>query len=214
MRSVDRIMNIQILLFVLLTAFSLHFLIKHIRLKVLFACLLPILVLFDNYFIPEPHKSISKSEAQANVQYFKSIISEQYNSKYKAIAFFPVDLALTKAENKNFTAVSQTLSIMLACQDLHIKCVNGYSGFNPYNFLQFFEYPDSSSLKTWCNDNKISDSDIQIMNDFEVGGFYLDTMQIMTNDSLYWCLDKNYNDLIMANRKIPQSWETFSCLEI
>ncbi|HRC15186.1 MAG TPA: hypothetical protein PLY25_05865 [Bacteroidia bacterium] len=213
MRSVDRIMNIQILLFVLLTAFSLHFLIKHIRLKVLFACLLPILVLFDNYFIPEPHKSISKSEAQANVQYFKSIISEQYNSKYKAIAFFPVDLALTKAENKNFTAVSQTLSIMLACQDLHIKCVNGYSGFNPYNFLQFFEYPDSSSLKTWCNDNKISDSDIQIMNDFEVGGFYLDTMQIMTNDSLYWCLDKNYNDLIMANRKIPQSWETFLALK-
>jgi hypothetical protein len=213
MRSVDRIMNIQILFFIFLTALTLNYFFNKLRHKVIFAVALLTLIIVDNYFIPEPHRSISKHEIQEMASYYRKIISEQHNSQYKAVAVFPVEMDLTKKEYRNFTAVTQTISIMLACQELNLKCVNGYSGFNPGSFLNLFEYPDSSNLQKWCDENKISITDIQVMNDFEIGGYSCDTIQIMTRDSMYWCWDKNYNNYIMANRKDAQSWETFSAIK-
>ncbi len=101
---------------------------------------------------------------------------------------------------------------MLACQDLGIACVNGYSGFNPGSYEHFFMNPDSANLLSWCNDNNYALNKIQIINDFETGGFNLDTVQIIASDSNYVCLDKNYNNIFVANRKEPQSWETFKML--
>jgi hypothetical protein len=214
MRSVDRIINIQIILFLFLTAFSLNYLLQQIRFKMVFVVFLTIAVVTDNLFTPEPHRSISKTEAQANVKYYHKIISEQIQPNYKAVSVFPIEMALTKKEYINITAVTQTISIMLACQELNLKCVNGYSGFNPGSFLNLFEYPDSSNLNKWCMENGIAITDIQVMNDLENGGYYCDTIQIMTRDSMYWCWDKNYNNYIMANRKNPMSWESFSAIKL
>jgi hypothetical protein len=213
MRSIDRIINIQILFFLMLTAFVLKHLYTKVKFPFIFILLLPLLTIIDNLFVPEPHKSFAKSDAQIEVQYFKKIISELHDSHSEAISFYPVDLALSKTENKNIAAVFNTLSIMLACQELNIKCVNGYSGFNPGSYLAYFENPSKQNLERWCTENNEPVSKVQPMNDIETGFFEQDTIQIRTTDSMYWCMDKNYNNFFMANRKEALSWDTFIAIK-
>lgn len=212
MRSIDRIINIQMIFFVMLTAASLKLLLDKVRIKWLLLILLPIAVIVDNLIKPEPHKSFVKAESQEDVSYYKNIISKQYNKSYEAIAFFPINLSLSTESGKNLEAVSSTTGVMLASQELGIPCVNGYSGFNPMSFEELFMHPDSMRLKAWCSDNQISIKHIQIINDIESGGFSIDTIQIQCSDSNYVCLDKNYNNIFVANRKEPQSWETFNMI--
>ncbi len=212
MRSIDRIINIQIIFFLFLSVLSFKLLLKNKNIKSFVLILLPFAVITDNLFKPEPHKSISKLESQADINYYKNIISKNYNKENEAIAFFSINTAITSLEYRNYTSVTNTLGIMLACQDLGIACVNGYSGFNPGSYEHFFMNPDSANLLSWCNDNNYALNKIQIINDFETGGFNLDTVQIIASDSNYVCLDKNYNNIFVANRKEPQSWETFKML--
>jgi len=79
-------MNVQILFFIFLTALTLNYFFNKLRHKVILAVALAAVIVIDNYFIPEPHRSISKHEIQEMASYYRKIISEQHNSQYKGTA--------------------------------------------------------------------------------------------------------------------------------
>lgn len=122
-------------------------------------------MILDNLIVPEPHKSFVKSDAQNDVNFIVESIRSQLKNNWEPIAYIPIGL-LTASENQKYDkTVSTTLSTMLATQELGISCVNGYTGFNPGNFENFFLNPNENTLQAWCDFNKIDRKGIQIINE-------------------------------------------------
>lgn len=214
MRSLDRIINTQVIFLILLFVFvfkSISSVSSKFRVLVLF---LPLLVIIDNLIEPEPHKSFFKSDAQNEVNFVKEKIKSNLKNNIKAVAYIPIDLILAENDRRGNEAVSQTLSTMIACQELNVICVNGYSGFNPGNFEQFFLNPGAGTLKDWCDFNNCEISTIQIINETSEDVLEWRSVNIKSANFKYLCADEGLDNKIAANKDHAFSWETFKMVKL
>jgi hypothetical protein len=164
MRSLDRIMNIQIIFFILIFTFAMNEALKiNTKMKYL-VYLLPLLVIIDNKINVTEIKRFDKAYDQSIIKEIESNISRQYNHKYKSIAYLPLITKPAEPE-KHTKTIQLNISAILAAQSLNIPIVNGYSGHYPDKFMAFFDQMDTVSLKTWCDFNKCNINEIQCISD-------------------------------------------------
>lgn len=161
MRSIDRVINVMVIYFILIFVFVF---LELFRLRNTWKFLIPILALLtvgDNLINAKEVKRFDKSESILNVEKFKRLITESDYSSYEAIALE----VNTDKDYENFEMVKFHLNAMLAAQELGVKVVNGYTGVTPDHFYPFFENPGNETLAYWCAKENCNIRKILILRD-------------------------------------------------
>jgi len=160
MRALNRIINTQIIFFILILVFVFVTLQEKYKWAKVLVYILPILVIVDNVFdLNWEVRRFSKDEAITNVTIVKETILKEHDKKFDVIAY-----SLSEEDKKSHTKVIEThISVMLACQELGLTCVNGILGSYPDNYMSFFDHTDENSLKKWCLESKININSIQLI---------------------------------------------------
>jgi len=161
MRSLNRIINVEIMFFILIMMYVFYELNKKhfFRLKIIY--LLPLLVFMDNaYSLNWDVRRFNKEESIHKVEVIKNQINRAGVKKHQVVA-----VALNKEkENTHLDIIDHHISVMLAAQELQLSCINGYSGSYPDNYMSFFDNTDLESLTSWCQQNDIPQGTVQLIN--------------------------------------------------
>lgn len=205
MRSINRIINTEIMYFVLIFVFVFKELSKSSRLIKLLVFTFPLLIILDNLIDPQEIMRYNKQESQKKISAIREIIQTQYDNKHPAIAYMHDITDLDKIEFH--------LSVMLAAQDLNIPCVNAYSGSYPAAFLGFFNNADENSLSKWCNFNNFEKNKIQQISDGKVREIRK-IVNLKALNGKYIIDNRNRNSNLFADSDNPWEWETFEIIEV
>lgn len=147
LRSIDRVINVEILFFMMVTALVLNELSRQKKLDKLFFIILPFIAITDNMVDPEAVIRMDKRAVQERTHMMKSKITSQI-SGYRG----PIAYLYTGTPWKFFES---QLDVMIACQELGIRCVNGYSGYYPPMLNAFLTSGTEKNLADWLYFNKI-----------------------------------------------------------
>jgi hypothetical protein len=154
MRSMNRIINTEIMFFILILVFVFNEVKNYSRvLKGVVLCL-PVLVIFDNAIDAKEINRYDKKESQNKIEETRLVIQKNYDKKYAAIAYMPDSI-------KDVNMVVLHLNVMLASQELHIPCVNAYTGHNPGEYNDFANTANKAALMKWCDYTGIHPETIQ-----------------------------------------------------
>ncbi len=145
MRSMTRIINIELLFFSICVAyiylrFNTTSVLKN---NILFYCIL-ILLSADNYFKPE-HSHRTEVAASLNRLSLLEKACEKLPPN-SIISYEPesIDIKESKAIH---------LDAMLVAQKFGLRCLNGYTGNCLSAFKNFMNYPSTDNRKTWLKEN-------------------------------------------------------------
>lgn len=209
MRSIDRVINTEIIYFILIFVFVFKELsTSNNRIKWIVMAF-PVLIIIDNLMNPQEFRRYYKHDSQLKIEEVRMEIKNQFDSRFAAIAFMPVNLADTNADERFKKSVENNLTVMLAAQELNIPCVNAYSGFNPGNYVDFFYDPYDKTLDKWCEFSKADITKIDKINNInkkEKSRIYIN---LKAYNGKFVCADDNLNNIVVANKEKPDSWETF-----
>ncbi len=147
MRSLDRIINIQIIFFLFLFIVVFSKIKINKKYKYIVYLLITLLTVFENKINVGELKTFDKKESQNEINEIVKHIKNQYRVKYKAIAFMPIQ---NKPTSHN-EIIEKNISVILAAQHLNIPVVNSYTGNYPPHYMGFFDKMDELSLEDWCN---------------------------------------------------------------
>lgn len=212
MRSIDRIINTEVICFILVFVFVFRELYNTYNKIKWIVLAFPLLIVVDNLIVPENHKRFDKYKSQIKINSVREKIKNQYDNHYAAIAFMPVTVPATNNEDLNGWLVENTLDVMLAAQELNIPCVNGYTGFNPGNYIDFFNNPEDESLYSWLTYSKGNINTIQRVNEIGKREKSRTTIYLKAFNGKYVCADEGLNNMVAANKEKPSTWETFTLI--
>jgi hypothetical protein len=205
MRSINRIINTEIVLFILIFVYSFNELRKHYRFFKWCVIVFPLLIIVDNLFDPFEVKRFDKYDSQQQVKQVKDNIAGKYNSAFAAVAYLASDYSGNE--------IRTNLNVMLAAQELGIPCVNAYTGSYPDAFMSFLSHPDNKGLKQWCENNHTNIDKIQTINDLGVTEKGRQSIQLKAANGMFVCSDGAIGNIIIANKEKASSWETFTMIE-
>jgi len=205
MRSINRVLNTEIMFFILisLTVFS-----ELSKMKTGIKCIImtfPFLIIIDNLIDSEEVMRYNKGESQAKIEEVKKNISSNCNNESEAVAYMP--------GNSSESQVSVSLDVMLAAQELGVKCVNAYTGSYPGEFNDFVNRGDYESLIKWCKFNNCDEKKIDKIY-IEKNGIAAKHFYMKAFNDKYLCCDLGSNNLLVANRPVAALWETFSLAKL
>lgn len=213
MRSINRILNIQIMFFLFIFVFAFNDLLKTKKVVKSIIFLLPILVVVDNLIDVNKLKRFDKLNSQNKVNEIVQNISSQYNKKFKAIAYMPI-ISKPTGTDIHQKLIELNISSMLAAQELNIPIVNAYTGHYPKNYMPFFDNLNYTTLTRWCNYNKCDVKKIQPIYDIGVNVKRISIINLKASNGKFVCDDDSKNDILIANRKNPLRWETFTLITL
>lgn len=215
MRSLDRVINTQIMYFILISVFVFKELALSSKIMKWAVMLLPVLVVADNLFIPWPWavKCHEKKISQDAINEVKETIKKQYDSTYIAIAFIPIRTANEPGTSYG-EIVALHLNVMIASQELNISCVNAYTGFEPGSLLDFFYNANDSTLKNWCNFNEADCDKIQRIYETGTKEISKRVINLKAYNGKFLCADESKNNIVIADKEAAQQWETFSLVNL
>ncbi|MGQ0829463.1 MAG: DUF7910 domain-containing protein [Bacteroidota bacterium] len=147
MRSMNRIINTEIMFFILIFVFVFNELSKQSYIFKWLIMSFPLLVVVDNLIDPKEVMRYDIHDSKQQIEFSKEKIKEQYDAKYPAIAYIP------EAANEN--PIVMNLNVMLAAQELNIPCVNAYTGHLPNGYIDFFNRASNEALDKWSEYNHI-----------------------------------------------------------
>ena len=154
MRSITRIINVELLFFGLAVGYLTHLLTeKFIRIKkFLFIILLGLLVI-DNAHSDSSHGRTSKKDAQLRITHLKA--------KMKHIP----EGSLVSYEPDEVIGPSHVYHIdaMLASQALNLKCVNGYSAMSPLNYDKFWREMNEETRLIWFKTKSFNPDNLYVI---------------------------------------------------
>lgn len=209
MRSLDRIINVEAALFVILFALTLKIVTeKSNKGKIIILCL-PLFTIADNLIKTEDHKSFYKKDAIDAVNTTRQQILNSHKAGYKAIAYTPVLYDNNSIQQDQITLSTIHLNTMLACQELGLECVNGYSGFEPGNFSDFFQRLDKNSLINWLAFNEAEYDKVEVVNGFKSAISEMRYINLRASNGKFLCADGTNENILTANKDIADLWETF-----
>jgi len=212
MRSLDRIINIESVLFVILFALTIKALTQISNKSKFLLLLLPFVTIADNLIKPEDHKSFFKNDAIAAVNTTRQKILNSHNDTFQVIAFTPVFYDNSLVEKDQIALSTIHLNAMLACQELGLACVNGYSGFEPGNFSDFFQRLNKSSLIHWLAYNEAQYDKVEIINGFKSAVIDSRYINLRAPNGNFLCADGTNENTITANKDVADLWETFKLI--
>jgi hypothetical protein len=140
MRSLTRIINVELLFFGIAFATILLLILKKWKISslLLFILIFPLLVL-DNSI--KYDSAVKMNKAELETRHNKLVEKMDHLSPGTVIAYEPEEL--------NDPAHFYQLDAMLAAQSLHLKSVNGYSAIAPPTFDKYWVNPSEESRKIW-----------------------------------------------------------------
>lgn len=194
-RSVNRIMNTEIILLIILLALGIKALSKTKAASFLF--LFPILLVIDNQIDAEKIGKFEKSISQERISQAKEWISNTENPNAKPIAMLGLE---------NLNSTFQHLDAMFACQELGLKCVNAYTGYFPFEYDDFLRNMDRDGLNKWLNYVQLSEQDVVSVKPTIKGELIALKSQ---KTGLFLCIEQHPDGKIIANRSKVGDWETF-----
>lgn len=147
LRSIDRVINIEILYFMMVTVLMLNELCRQKKLDKIFFIILPFIAITDNMVDPDAVIRMDKSVVQERTQQMKSRITSQIRGYRGPIAYMYSGIPLKSFESQ--------LDVMITCQELGIRCVNGYSGYYPPMLNAFLTSGTEKNLADWLYFRKI-----------------------------------------------------------
>jgi hypothetical protein len=145
-RSVGRVINIELFYFAAIVVVSLTLLegSKYFRQILVF---ISILCIADHYLSPPVIGAYSKAVSRERIEAIKDkLIAADYR-KYSAFAFVPKD----KTGSSDYIQ----LDAMFAAQELNFPTVNGYTATAPCNFASFWTEHDPYALHIWLSRNHL-----------------------------------------------------------
>jgi hypothetical protein len=202
MRSINRIINAEIILIVLLMVAVLKVYETSKWKNVLL--LLPLLVIIDNstsYW----ERQYKKSEVQQREKETKDRI-KKYITGNKAVAYQHYNLAGQEAFSH--------LDVMIACQDLNVACVNAYTGLYPNKYKGFFNGEGLDSLTAWLSANNKSISDVVVVSEDKANFFHRSYVKIKCANGKYLKIDKDHGDKLIASGDNQNDGELFEYAQI
>jgi hypothetical protein len=200
MRSINRLINAEVVLQILILVFVFKYLINAKPELKKFAILLPLLVVLDNttaYW----ERTFNKAEAQSNVNAIKDIIQSQFDSTKAAIAYQHFNFAGMETESH--------LNVMLATQDLGLTSVNAYTGLFPYNYQGFSDAEGLDSLNRWMDYNQADIKKVQMISEFGAPYQSRKFGKLTSVDGKYLTVDKEKGDRLFANANAVEKGEFF-----
>jgi len=207
MRGVNRVINIEIMLFVLVFVFVFYELADRNRYCKWLVYIFPLLVIIDNAINPREIMRYNKEESRKQIESVKEKIKEEYDQKHAAIAYVPLF--------SSGQEIAFHLNVMLAAQELNVPCVNAYTGSYP-NHYPFYRFFDEETLTKWCEVNQADKNNIQQIrgNAINLGKNIESSKSIHLRaiNNKYVCADETVGNLLIANRDNASGWETFLLL--
>ena len=150
MRSIDRFINIQSFLFILVfVAACTEIARKNKSIGFLFY-LLPFVSIYENKMDKWELKRFDKIQAQNDIQLVKNTLELNYDKRAEAIAYMVTNNDLSKPSYHD-KLIKDHLTIMLAAQELNINLVNAYTGHYPDHYMNFFDNMSEPTLMEWLN---------------------------------------------------------------
>lgn len=206
MRSINRIINTEILYFILILVFVFKELItinKNFKLIIL---ILPILVVFDNLIYPQKIMRFDKKESINEINFVKKNILLQNIKHLPNIAYLP----LKNIEDQN---IITHLNVMLATQELGLSCINAYSGSLPKGLGDFCNKMDYFTFNEWLKICNYDPKNVQIINDIGLNEINREQIALQSvKTSKYMCTDQSVGNQIIANRDNAYGWETYDMI--
>jgi hypothetical protein len=147
MRSVGRIINVELFLFAYIVSVVLVLIYKRIKQKRFFLVSIALLCVLDHYKSSETIGTYNKKFSQERVGKVKQKLIENNYQNYNAFAYMPDD--------KSDAATYVQLDAMLASQSLNIPTINGYTATAPEVFDGFWGEHDAQTLHLWLRKNKM-----------------------------------------------------------
>ena len=142
MRSMTRIINIELLFFGIGLAVTLtHFAKKVENYKVFVFIFVLLLLVVDNSIYPESAVTTPKKEMHIR---HHNLISKMKNIPKGSIVSYEPDVNLLTNNISHYQ-----LDAMLAAQSLRLKSINGYSARAVYLFDKYWAHPNPKTRKTW-----------------------------------------------------------------
>ncbi len=213
MRSMDRIMNVQVMYFATILVIVSAVITTRTWVQLAFACCIPLAVVIDNKIDVRELKRYDKHDARKLVDRVVLDMQLQWDSSARAIAYAPARGMMT-GEEDYMRSVGIHLSAMLAAQQLGIATVNAYTGKYPGNYEAFWERLDEHTLSDWCRFNGIEAKDIRVANSIHRPILATDTIYLVAANGKYICADPTRRDGAFADRIWALGWETFVRLQL
>lgn len=143
MRSITRIINIELLFIALATAYCFVKLLKSKNSLVVFYLTLSALVL-DNY-IPQQNMYITKvSDSLSRTKKFNPVLKQLETNE--VISYEPSSIM----DNP----IYYQIDAMLMSQEHNLKCINGYTATSPIEFSYFWGEPNEKNRNIWLKSVK------------------------------------------------------------
>jgi hypothetical protein len=144
MRSMTRIINIELLFFGIALAFFLTALAKRFRGYRIFVFIAAILILFiDNKLMSDHAKTTTKQ-----------IMQKRHSELVLKMSNIPKGSIVSYEPNQSREDIDLThcqIDAMLAAQSLGLKSVNGYSAKAPNSFDRYWSNPNEQTRKFWLD---------------------------------------------------------------
>jgi hypothetical protein len=202
MRSVNRLINTEIFLFILVLVFFFKEIYSMSKTGRWVVYILPFLVIADNLINPNHIKRFEKAESQNRIERMKENIGFHNINHKAAFAYMPLNILGDEA-------VGFHLDAMLASQDLNISCVNAYTGSFPEKYSFFYDRVDYTSLSNWLNRFGKIPEDICVVNESKFREQFRYEI-FLKSDSCYLDIDTENN--IKANMKEASGNELFTLI--
>lgn len=156
---------------------------------------LPVLVVLDNLISPSKVSTYDMNASRTQIDSIRQLITDQYDGKHQAIAFIPYSDCSDQRD--------MNINVMLAAQELHIPCVNAYTGYLPNSFIDYAGRASKTALQKWCASNMIDTSGIQIIH---TGREELASHQVFlcSQDESYFAASDTTGLLSAIGNTIPQ----------
>ncbi len=153
LRSIGRIINLELFFFAFFTVLLLNNLYKKVRFKIFFLIISILLVLADQAIVSKSSLTYSKAESQNRIN---ELMKQTKNIKNKTcFAYCPT--------NKTEKIFVYNIDAMLLSQIIKLPSVNGYSSTCPGNICDFITTLDTASLYQWTNLKSINKEEVLIL---------------------------------------------------
>ena len=154
LRSLTRIINIQLLFFSFSVAYIFNVIWKQkIKFKLILFILSFAMLILDNYFFS--NKIYRKEKSIVQKREFELINKLSNVPKTSVISYEP-----KKIEN---SIIDYQIDAMFATQTLNLFCLNGYTSTSPPNYGNYWEKPDSVSRIGWLENKDLGKLKIVIV---------------------------------------------------
>jgi hypothetical protein len=208
MRSINRVINTEVLFFILLLVFVFKELLSIKKWVKQFILVLPILVVFDNLIYPQNIMRFDKQESINEINSVKKSIIQQNTKHLPVIVYLPL-------KNIGGQNIGIHLNVMLASQELGLSCVNAYTGSTPKGYDGFWKKMDDFTYRQWLEINHINPQNVQIINDLDVKEHYRVKISIQSVETnKFICFDQSTDNQVVVDREKPYDWETFTLVSV